>query len=56
VTEDYPELVEKWEEITGHCNIIIVEPREEQKLKGPVHVHVVSKGGARTGEDRDKRG
>jgi hypothetical protein len=40
--EDFPELLEKWEEKKGHCNMVTVEPCEDQKLKEEVDVWVVT--------------
>jgi hypothetical protein len=48
------ELVVKWEEKRGCCNMVTTEPCEEHKLKEETNVWVVTQGGICTGTDLNK--
>jgi hypothetical protein len=51
VTEDFPDLLGKWEEKKAHCNMVIVEPHKDQNPKEEVDVQVVTRGGIQMGMD-----
>jgi hypothetical protein len=51
VTEDFPDLLKKWEDKKGNCNMVHVEPCKNQKKKGEVNIWVVTHGGEKTGAD-----
>jgi hypothetical protein len=51
VIENFPDLLKKWEDKKGNCNMVHVKPCKNKKKNGEVDVWVVTRGGTKTWEE-----
>jgi hypothetical protein len=52
--EDFPNLLGKWEENKGNCNMVIVESCKGQRPKKGANLWSVTRGGIRTRMDLER--